>query len=194
MKLKGWPIIVLSMLCVGMVFAAGTNLTNVPQANPKSPGLSSPNMLSPGLEEALVAQGSIKMENSGPCGNTTVSFYGYNDNGPLLPALGSNVEASKTEPDKNTYLVLDRQEGADPHYDYGEHFLFQGHEGGNCGYLTRVNLDADEAHYITLMATQDAKGAKLPNFDGSTWYPFSQRRLLTTENANAIGAYQATLD
>ena len=45
-----------------------------------------------------------------------------------VQASGHNVEASKTEPDKNTYLVLDRQEGPDPNYDYGRHFLFQGHE------------------------------------------------------------------
>ena len=36
--------------------------------------------------------------------------------------------------------------GADPDYDYGTHFLFQGHEGGPAGYMTRVNLDADYAH------------------------------------------------
>ncbi len=35
------------------------------------------------------------------------------------------VEATKTEPDKNTYLVLDGQKGPDAGYDYGKHFLFQ---------------------------------------------------------------------
>jgi hypothetical protein len=194
MKFKKWPSIALPVLSVAVAFAAGSNLTNVPNANPKSPGLSSPNVLSPELVEIPVAQGSILMENSGPCGNTTVSYYGYNDNGSMLPALGSNVEASKTEPDKNTYLVLNGQDGADRNYDYGHHFLFQGHETGKCGYLTRINLDADQTHRITLMATQDVNGANLPNFDGSTWYPFSQRLLLTTENANAPGVYQATLD
>ena len=43
-------------------------------------------------------------------------------------------EAHKTEPDKNTYLVLRGQPGADPDYDYGTHFLFQGHETGPPGY------------------------------------------------------------
>jgi hypothetical protein len=194
MKVKRWSIIALPALSAVMALAAGSNLTNVPNANPKPAGVSSPNVLSPGLAEIHVAQGSIKMENSGPCGNTTVSFYGYDDNGPMLPALGSNIEASKTEPDKNTYLILDRQDGADPHYDYGRHFIFQGHETGKCGYITRINLDADQTHRITLLATQDIHGATLPNFDGSTWYPFSQRLLLTTENLNASGVYQATLD
>ena len=43
--------------------------------------------------------------------------------------------------------------GADPSYDYGTHFLFQGHETGSPGYVTRVNLDADTAHRVTLLAT-----------------------------------------
>src|SRR5262245_40296636 len=159
MRVKRWPIFALPTLFAVMAFADGSSLTEVPNANPKSPGLSSPNVLSPELAEIHVAQGSTKMENSGPCGNTTtVSFYGYDDNGPMLPPLGSNVEASKTEPDKNTYLVLNRQDGADPHYDYGEHFLFQGHETGNCGYITRINLDADQSHRITLMETRDVNG------------------------------------
>ena len=63
-----------------------------------------------------------------------VRFYGNDGDGPMLPAPGDvqtpshNVEASKTEPDKNTYLVVKGQHGADPIYDYGTHFLFQGHE------------------------------------------------------------------
>ena len=40
------------------------------------------------------------------------------------------TEASKTEPDKNTYLVLEDQKGPDAGYNYGTHFLFQGHEDG----------------------------------------------------------------
>ena len=54
----------------------------------------------------------------------------------MLPAPGDvqspghNVEATKSEPDKNTYLVVKGQHGADPKYDYGTHFLYQGHELG----------------------------------------------------------------
>jgi hypothetical protein len=195
MRSKKWPFLAVPALSVVMAFAGSSSLINVPNANIKSPGLSTPNVLSPGLGETPVAQGSIKMENSGPCGTTTtVSYYGYDDNGPMLPPLNSNAEASKTEPDKNTYLVLDRQEGADSHYDYGQNFIFQGHETGKCGYITRINLDADQTHRITLMASQDVHGNTLPNFDGSTWYPFSQHLLFTTENVNVSGVYQATLD
>jgi hypothetical protein len=125
--------------------------------------------------------------------------------GPLLPAPGDiqakghNVEATKTEPDKNTYLVLEDQHGADPHYDYGT----QGHEGGSAdpassvrrGYVTRVNLDADGAHRVTLLADHDANGQPLPSIDGSTWYPWSKRLLFTAENGkNGSGVWLATPD
>jgi hypothetical protein len=108
------------------------------------------------------------------------------------------TEAQKTEPDKNVYLVLKGQKGADPAYDYGTHFLFQGHElaarnaaGKHLGYVTRINLDADTQHRVTLMATQDVTGTPLETIDGSTWDPFAQRLLFTTESANAP-TYAAT--
>src|SRR3954471_23485812 len=125
--------------------------------------------------------------------STLVGYYGYNTDSTMLPAFGTNVEAHKTEPDKNTYLVLEHQKGPDGQYNYGTHFLFQGHETGLIGYLTRVNLDADGQHRVTLMADHDVNDNPLPNFDGSTWYPFSERLLLTTENSSVPGVFQATL-
>src|SRR5947208_2299190 len=98
---------------------------------------------------------------------TRATHYGNLNDGPLLPAPGDlppethHVEASKTEPDKNTYLVLNGQTGADPNYDYGTHFLYQGHEVGAPGSLTRINLDADGAHRVTLLATKDIDGNPL---------------------------------
>ncbi len=106
------------------------------------------------------------------------------------------TEAHKTEPDKNTYLVFNKGlTGADPNYAYGTHFLFQGHEGGagGAGYITRINLDADAAHRVTLLATQDAFGNQLATIDGSTWDPWAERLLFTTENPNAP-TYAATPD
>ena len=77
-------------------------------------------------------------------------------------------EAKKTEPDKNTYLRFkDSLAGADPGYWYGKDFLFQGHEGGTPGVFTRINLDADADHRVTLLATKDATGANLADIDGS---------------------------
>src|SRR5262249_51120302 len=90
--------------------------------------------------------------------------------------------------------------GADPKYDYGTHFLFQGHESGpgtfpnQQGYITRINLDADVDHRVTLLATKDVNGKPLPTFDGSTWYPWAGRLLFTGELGNVGGVWQATLD
>ena len=181
---------------------ANDDLTPVPSANPKAPGIAAPNVLSPELIEAIVAQGSIPLENPAivdPVTGTMVKYYGYLSNGPMLPppgavqAPGANVEASKTEPDKNTYLVLGDQDGPDPDYDYGNHFLFQGHEAG-AGHITRVNLDADGAHRVTLMATTDVNGNRCPIFDGSTWDPFAERLLFSAELGANGGVWQATLE
>ena len=172
----------------------------VPNANPKLPGISAPDILSPQLRQSAVAEGSLRVEN--PAG--TFEFYGFNADGPhapapgALPAAGSLVEATKTEPDKNTYLVLFGQHGADAGYDYGRHFLFQGHENAAAGqgYITRINLDADGDHRVTVLASADWKGAPLPLIDGSTWYPWSGRLLFSEEGDGTTsgGIWQATPD
>ncbi|HKA52671.1 MAG TPA: alkaline phosphatase PhoX [Candidatus Binatia bacterium] len=198
------PKYVVALTTVVVSFAAGAalavppNLTDVPDANPKAPGFAAPNVLSPELKESIVAQGATPLENSSQLTN----FYGYDNDGPMLPAPGAvqspghNVEATKTEPDKNTYLVLEGQHGADPDYDYGTHFLFQGHENGQGGqgYITRINLDADGAHRVTLLATTDKNGNSFPTIDGSTWDPWAQRLLFTTENGSKDSVWQATPD
>ena len=168
----------------------GPNLTGVPNANTKSPGYSPPNVLSPELREAVVAQGSTKLESGSPL----TSYYGYGND--VLNAAGqpqmvptapnATVEATKTEPDKNVYLVFKHSlPGADPNYYYGTHFLFQGHEGGVGGVsgITRINLDADAAHRVTLLATKDTNGADLSTIDGVTWDPWAKRLVFTTEEA-----------
>ena len=188
------------VLAAGPALALTVTLTPVPAANPKQVGEPVTNVLSVELAEVVRAQGSMGLEN----GTADFPFYGYNGDGPLVPAPGDvqapghNVEATKTEPDKNTYLVLPDQRGADPDYDYGTHFLFQGHESGvgnpKKGHITRVNLDADVAHRVTLLASTDVLGNPLPVFDGSTWYPFSRHLLFTAELGTSGGVWQATAD
>jgi hypothetical protein len=172
-------------------------------AQPKIAGFPSPTLLPPELILTPLTQGSQPVENpamvtlaDGTIANLTL--YGYNGDGTPMPAPGDlpsathKVEASKTEPDKNTYLVLFGQTGADPTYDYGTHFLYQGHETGQAGYITRINLDADGAHKVTIMASKDRTGAPIATIDGSTWDPFAQRLIFTTESTGAP-EYQATL-
>ena len=199
-----------SMLCILAACSASAHnvrllrATQVSAANPKVAGKAAPNVLSPQLRESVVAQGSTPMENR----IALFPYYGYNGDGPMLPlagdlqAPGHNVEATKTEPDKNVYLILPGQHGVDPDYAYGTHFLYQGHEGGiidaasgmSMGYLSRINLDADGAHRITLLATTDVQGKALPTFDGITWNPYAQRLLLTAELGANGGVWQASVD
>lgn len=199
----GRPDEVTTAVAAPLVGHGSLGIRSVASANPRMAGISSPNVLSPDLIESPVAQGSIPVENPVTVtlsdGTTaTAAYYGYDGNGPLLPAAGDlpsathRVEATKTEPDKNTYLVLYGQTGPDASYDYGSHFLFQGHELGTPGYITRVNLDADGPHRVTVMAATDVTGAPLAAIDGSTWDPFAQKLIFTTESANAP-TYQATL-
>src|SRR5262245_21760404 len=122
MRTKSW-VFALAVGSVGAVTgsALAAGLTPVADANTKVVGLARPNVLSPELAEIVQAQGAVPLEN----GTATIPFYGYDGDGPMLPAPGDvqsedhNVEATKTEPDKNTYLVLDHAAGADPDYDYG---------------------------------------------------------------------------
>ena len=105
-------------------------VSGVPAANPVA---ISPNVLSPEFTAGLVDQGADVLEN--PSGVIT-SFSNLSD-------------GSRTEPDENAYLILDHNPGGPtPGYDYGRHFLFQGHENsGNLAHVTRINLDvADPDH------------------------------------------------
>jgi hypothetical protein len=172
-------------------------LTGVPTANTKSDGFAPASKLSPELSQVVVAQGSTKLENT----SALTSYYGYDNDSVnsagepvMVPTATNPTEAHKTEPDKNTYLTFNHSlPGADPNYDYGTHFLFQGHEGGagGAGYITRINLDADAAHRVTLLATKDANNAQITTIDGSTWDPWAQKLLFTTESTGAP-TYAAT--
>src|SRR5262249_35601887 len=101
---------------------SGPSLTTVPAANPKAAGYAPAPHLSPELREAGGAQGSMPLEN--PAG--IIGWYGYENDAPsadnaalpqMVPGkLATPTEAQKTDPDKNTYLVLRNQKGADPSY------------------------------------------------------------------------------
>jgi hypothetical protein len=194
------PAVIVAAVVTTAVAASpdGPALTGV-SAQVKAAGFAPASVLSPELSQTIVAQGSTALEN--PHG--TIGWYGYINDAPspdnaalpqMVPAtVTTPAEAQKTEPDKNTYLVLRNQKGADPNYDYGTHFLFQGHEVGaqiagtsaRQSLITRINLDADSQHRVTLMAWQDSTGQPIQGIDGSTWDPWAKRLLFTTENSNA---------
>ena len=153
-----------------------------PNANPRS-GIQD-NDLAGGLDETSVAWGQLPLTNPDTTlGNT---HYGYNtSNNGGGPLTQDPKEAFKTEPDKNAYLIFN-----------GHHYLYQGHEGGPAGYVTRIDLDQTHpAKKVTLIADKDAAGAKLPTFDGITWDPFSHQLLLTAESAAPTGGvFAVSLD
>ncbi len=145
-------------------------------ANPRS-GIQN-TVLAAGLAQTSVAWGALPLTN--PDTAQGVTHYGYNtvNGGPLTQDAH---EAYKTEPDKNVYLVMN-----------GHHYLFQGHEAGPRGYVTRVDLDQqDPARRVSLVVDADADGKALPTFDGITWDPFSQQLLLTAESKAPTGGVWA---
>ena len=172
------------------VYAASPYSTGVPAANPRVDLVPQPNVLSPGLDLVPLATGTDPLEN--PSG--VITHFGYLNDFPP-----QTVEATKTEPDENTYLVLDHNPGGPtPGYDYGRHFLFQGHElfSGNLAYVTRINLDViDPDHRITLLTPVGLDGlTHLTSLDGSTWNPHTQTLLFTQEAGANGGVVEITPD
>jgi hypothetical protein len=144
----------------------------VANANPRAGH--PPNVVASGWELHNLVQGSNQLENP----TSTFDSFGF-----LGDGAPPHLEATKTEPDENTYLVLKHPGGPTPGYDYGHHFLFQGHENsGGKAYLTRVNLDVtDPAHRVTLLTPGDGASTGFNSIDGSTWDPFAGVLLYTQE-------------
>jgi hypothetical protein len=157
----------------GQIRVLGRGLENVAEANPV---VVSDNIISPGFLLDLRQQGLDLLEN--PSGD--IARFGY---------LADGVTG--TEPDENTYLVLDHNPGGPTtDYDYGRHFLFQGHENsGDLAYVTRINLDVSNPdHRVTLLTPVGADGlTHFNSIDGSCWNPFSQTLLFTQEHGNTGG-------
>ena len=169
------------MLAAGSADAhGGFHVFGVPDANARF-GVEN-NVLTPNAHEVPAAWGSLALTN--PDAAHGVTHYGYNtsNGGPLTQAAN---EANKTEPDKNVYLVFG-----------GKHYLYQGHEGGPRGYVTRINLEeTDPAKRVTLISDQDVNGNAYPTIDGITWDPFTHQLLLTAEStAPTGGVFAVSLD
>jgi Bacterial protein of unknown function (DUF839) len=170
-----WAVMVLTFLTVGRnssfaddIGVLGTQLrSGVHDANP---AVGSPdNKLPQGFTLQKITEGIDPIEN--PSGKITL--FGFLSDG------------TRTEPDENTYLVLDHNPGGPSSgFDYGRHFLFQGHENsGNLAYVTRINLDVtDPFHRITLLTPVGVDGlTHFNSIDGSTWNPHTKTLLFTQE-------------
>jgi len=113
-----------------------------------------------------------------------------------ITTFGRLSDNTATEPDQNAYLVLDSNPGGpEPGFDYGRHFVYQGHENGDdLAYVTRVNLDVkDPAHRITLLTPLGIDGfTHLNAIDGSTYDPFTKTLFFTEEAGSGGGVFQLT--
>jgi uncharacterized protein DUF839 len=162
------------VVAAGLALADNTVLTSVPTANAR---LGHPDSQpAKGFSLLKIAEGSDPLEN--PSGVIT-NFGFLNDFPP------QTIEPTRTEPDENTYLVFkDGLPGPTPDFNYGTHFLFQGHENANdLAYVTRINLDVDDpAHRITLLTPVGSnQTTALNSIDGSTWNPFTGTLMFTQE-------------
>ncbi len=164
---------------ISQSFAAGASVLETPLrsgVHDANAAVGTPdNVLPKGFSLQKIAEGNDPLEN--PSGKIT-----------LFGLLNTGV---RTEPDENTYLILDHNPGGPTAgFDYGRHFLFQGHENsGNLAYVTRINFDVlDPLHRITLLTPVDANG--LTNFnsiDGSTWNPHTKTLLFAQESSSVGG-------
>ncbi len=178
----------LALACAAVVTARESKdiiqFLNPPAANPETPPASGiqDNRIASNYTMVRVAQFSDPIEN--PSG--------------VITNFGRLSDGTNTEPDENTYLILDTNPGGPtPGYDYGRHFLFQGHENaGNLAYMTRINLDVtDPAHRVTLLSPVNAQTGKtgFNAIDGSTWDPFTQSLFFTQENGANGGVLEVPL-
>ena len=157
----------------------GRPVESVPAANPVE---LSDNIISAGFALSLTQQGQDLLENP----SSPISNFGHLEDG------------TGTEPDENLYLILDHNPGGPTEgYEYGRHFLFQGHENsGDLAYVTRINLDVSNPdHRVTLLTPPGTDGlTHFNSIDGSTWNPFSQTLLSTQEHGNTGGVIEMGAD
>ena len=113
-----------------------------------------------------------------------------------------DTEAQKTEPDKNTYLVFKKGlpgRGLRP-TTTAPTSSSRGTRPAIARATSRGSTSTPTpTHRVTRLATQDKNGNPIADIDGSTWDPFAQRLLFTTENAErptyaATPGYPSTVD
>ena len=140
-------------------------------------------VVDPDFQLKLIATGTDALENP----NGVITKFGL---------LSTNVP---TEADENLYLVLDHNPGGPtPGFDYGRHFLYQGHENGSpFAYVTRINLDVPRGSQqrITLLTPGDSTGnTGFGSIDGDAYNPFTNTLLFTQEAGASGGVIQITID
>lgn len=167
--------LLLSSAVPALADGVGPFANGVSSAQPAPAGTAEPNVSSADFTATAVVTGTDPLEN--PSG--LITNYGFLSDGTL------------THPDQNTYLDFPGvMKGPTARYNYGHHFLFQGHENAaDLAYVTRVNLDvSDPAHRITLLTPVGLDGkTHLNAVDGSLYNPFTKTLLVTQEASPTQG-------
>src|SRR5262245_23410742 len=135
--MNGRPLLGIVMVgaLAGLALAVGSSNNISSEVNSANPRAGHPdNVIASGFTLHKIAEGSDQLEN--PSG--LITNFGFLNDSPPQP-----IERTRTEPDENTYVVLDENPGGPTSdYDYGRHFLYQGHENAAPrAYITRINLD-----------------------------------------------------
>ena len=181
------------------MFANGPALTDAGSPNTKTAGIASPDKLSPQWRQTTVAQGSNALENPSAL---TGRLTGTTRTGRWCPRratcrpTGHNVEATKTEPDKNTYLVVERSARRRPDVRLRHALPLPGPRARNVGgHTSRASTSTptgrtgDDARH----ELDDGK-TPVPVIDGSTWNPFAQRLLFTLRSGDQGGVCRRRSD
>ena len=179
---------VLAIAGVAAVASAhgGPALSDAGPANTKTAGITLPDKLSPQWREITVAQGSNALENP----SATSGYYGYYNDGPMLPAPGdvqapgttsrrrrasptrtptSSSRASTAPTRSTTTARTSSTRATSSTRPSGE--LHHAHQPRR-----RRGPPGDEAR-----RDRGRRQTPMPEIDGSTWDPFAQRLLFTTE-------------
>ena len=147
-------------------FGGGLGLTDVPTANTRSAGFAPASKLSPELAQVAVAQGSTKVENpTRRCRTTATTTTSSTRRASRrwcrrrLCRRGPQDRAGQEHLPRLQERPLRRR----PELRLRHALPLPGPRGrvNGAGYITRINLDADAAHRVTLLATTDATGAPI---------------------------------
>ena len=172
-------------------------LTNVPTANAKVAGYAPwPNVLSPELRQSIVgAQGSTPLENPNANFTNTATATDERDAASAPAGVhktrrrrGPRPRRRRPSPTRTPTSCSTARRAPTRTTTTARHFLFQGHELARA---KATGLHHPHQPRRRRRASRDAPGdagrpraTRSPTIDGSTWDPFAQRLLFTTENAS----------
>ena len=141
-----------------------TDFTNVANPQPRTVGVAAPSALSAELDEVIVAQGSMKLDG----GTAANPYYGYDGNRSDGAGAQLATPRRRRRSPTRTRTSCSRTGSRAPTRTTTTAPTSSSRvmSSGSPGFITRVNLDADAAHRVTLLASKDVGGNDLKTIDG----------------------------